>query len=144
MNNEFMLKKGIVKSEEQLKEVNRKIYNLGKENGLPIVATGDVHFLDPKDAKFREILMKGQGFSDAEDQPPLYLKTTNEMLKEFEYLGEDAFKEVVIYNPQKIAEEVEVIKPIPDETRSEEHTSELQSRQYLVCRLLLEKKKQHK
>ncbi|KEI13642.1 DNA polymerase III PolC [Clostridium novyi B str. ATCC 27606] len=116
MNNEFMLKKGIVKSEEQLKEVNRKIYNLGKENGLPIVATGDVHFLDPKDAKFREILMKGQGFSDAEDQPPLYLKTTNEMLKEFEYLGEDACKEVVIYNPQKIAEEVEVIKPIPDET----------------------------
>ncbi|CAG7840722.1 DNA polymerase III PolC-type [Clostridium haemolyticum] len=116
MNNEFMLKKGIVKSEEQLKEVNRKIYNLGKENGLPIVATGDVHFLEPKDAKFREILMKGQGFSDAEDQPPLYLKTTNEMLKEFEYLGEDACKEVVIYNPQKIAEEVEVIKPIPDET----------------------------
>src|SRR3712207_1714935 len=116
MNNEFMLKKGIVKSEEQLKEVNRKIYNVGKENGLPIVATGDVQFLDPKDAKFREILMKGQGFSDAEDQPPLYLKTTNEMLKEFEYLGEDACKEVVIYNPQKIAEEVEVIKPIPDET----------------------------
>ncbi|MCD3244700.1 PolC-type DNA polymerase III [Clostridium botulinum C] len=116
MNNEFMLKKGIVKSEEQLKEVNRKIYNLGKENGLPIVATGDVHFLDPKDAKFREILMKGQGFSDAEDQPPLYLKTTNEMLKEFEYLGEDECKEVVIYNPQKIAEEIEVIKPIPDET----------------------------
>ncbi|KEI01414.1 PolC-type DNA polymerase III [Clostridium botulinum] len=116
MNNEFMLKKGIVKSEEQLKEVNRKIYNLGKENGLPIVATGDVHFLDPKDAKFREILMKGQGFSDAEDQPPLYLKTTNEMLKEFEYLGEDACKEVVIYNPQKIAEEVEMVKPIPDET----------------------------
>ncbi|AYF54806.1 PolC-type DNA polymerase III [Clostridium botulinum C] len=116
MNNEFMLKKGIVKSEEQLKEVNRKIYNLGKENGLPIVATGDVHFLDPKDAKFREILMKGQGFSDAEDQPPLYLKTTNEMLKEFEYLGKDECKEVVIYNPQKIAEEIEVIKPIPDET----------------------------
>ncbi|MCD3297237.1 PolC-type DNA polymerase III, partial [Clostridium botulinum C/D] len=116
MNNEFMLKKGIVKSEEQLKEVNRKIYNLGKENGLPVVATGDVHFLDPKDAKFREILMKGQGFSDAEDQPPLYLKTTNEMLKEFQYLGDDACKEVVIYNPQKIAEEVEVVKPIPDET----------------------------
>src|SRR3712207_312224 len=116
MNNEFMLKKGIVKSEEQLKEVNRKIYNLGKENGLPIVATGDVHFLDPKDAKFREILMKGQGFSDAEDQPPLYLKTTNEMLKEFEYLGEDIAKEVVINNPQKIAEAVEFIKPIPDET----------------------------
>lgn len=116
MNNAFMLKKGIVKTEDQLREINKSIYKLGKKNGLPVVATGDVHFLDPKDAKFREILMKGQGFSDAADQPPLYLKTTNEMLKEFEYLGEEESKEVVIYNPQKIANEVEDVKPIPDET----------------------------
>ncbi|ABK61332.1 DNA polymerase III, alpha subunit, Gram-positive type [Clostridium novyi NT] len=116
MNNEFMLRKGIVKNQDQLKEINRKIYELGINNNMPVVATGDVHFLDPKDGKFREILMAGQGFSDAENQPPLYLKTTNEMLKEFEYLGEDIAKEVVINNPQKIANAVEFVKPIPDET----------------------------
>ena len=115
-NNEFLLHKGNVKSKEQLIEINKKICSLGEENSLPVVATGDVHFLDTNDAKFREILMKSQGFSDAENQPPLYFKTTSEMLKEFEYLGEYKAKEVVIYNPQKIANEIDFIKPIPDET----------------------------
>lgn len=115
-NNEFMIKKGKVKNREQLKEINRKICELGEKYNLPVVATCDVHFLDPQDATFRQILMKGQGYSDAEDQPPLYYRTTNEMLKEFEYLGNDKAKEVVIHNPRKIADEIEYIKPIPDET----------------------------
>ncbi|MCY6372513.1 PolC-type DNA polymerase III [Clostridium ganghwense] len=115
-NNEFMIKKGMVKDKEQLKDINKQICELGEKNNLPVVATCDVHFLDPEDAIFREILMKGQGFSDAENQPPLYLRTTNEMIKEFEYLGMDKAKEVVIYNPKKIANEIEHVKPIPDET----------------------------
>lgn len=115
-NNDFMLKNGTVKTKEQLMEINRKIFEFGEKNNIPVVATGDVHFLDEKHSKFREILMKAQGFSDAENQPPLYFKTTNEMLKEFEYLGEKDAKKVVIENPTKIANEVENIKPIPDET----------------------------
>ncbi|MCY6483935.1 PolC-type DNA polymerase III [Clostridium aestuarii] len=115
-NNEFMIRKGIVKNEKQLEEINKKICAIAARNTLPVVATCDVHFLDPKDAIFREILMNGQGFSDANNQPPLYLKTTNEMLKEFEYLGIDKAKEVVIYNPKKIANSIEAVKPIPDET----------------------------
>lgn len=115
-NNDFMLKNGTVKTKEQLMEINKKIFELGEKNNIPVVATGDVHFLDEKHSKFREILMKAQGFSDAENQPPLYFKTTNEMLKEFEYLGEKNAKKVVIENPTKIANEVENIKPIPDET----------------------------
>ncbi len=115
-NNEFLLHKGNVKSKDQLREINKRICKLGEENELPVVATGDVHFVDSHDAKFREILMKAQGFSDAENQPPLYFKTTSEMLKEFEYLGEAKAKEVVIYNPQKISDVIDNIKPIPDET----------------------------
>jgi len=75
-----------------------------------------VHFLDPSDEVFRKILMAGKGFSDTDDQPPLYFKTTTEMLKEFSYLGEKKCREVVIYNPNKIADLIEVIKPIPDGT----------------------------
>ena len=115
-NNMFLIEKGNVKDVEEIREINKKIYNLGKELGKPVVATGDVHFLDPQDEAFRRILMAGKGFSDADNQPPLYLKTTEEMLKEFSYLGEKEAKEVVIENPNKIAESCEVIKPIPDET----------------------------
>lgn len=115
-NNKFMIRNGTVKDESELMEINRKICDLGEKNNLPVVATGDVHFLEPSDEVFRRILMAGKGFSDAEDQPPLYFKTTNEMLREFSYLGEKKCKEVVIYNPNKIAEMVEVIKPIPDGT----------------------------
>ncbi|KOA20872.1 DNA polymerase III PolC-type [Clostridium homopropionicum DSM 5847] len=115
-NNEFLIHNGNVKNNEQLMEINKFIYDLGKENNMPVIATGDVHFLDEKDKKFREILMQAQGFSDAKNQPPLFFKTTNEMLNEFKYLGEEAAMEVVVYNTQKIAEQVENIKPIPDET----------------------------
>ena len=116
LNNKFMIKNGTVKDDSELMDINRKICALGEKNNLPVVATGDVHFLEPSDEVFRKILMAGKGFSDADDQPPLYFKTTNEMLKEFSYLGEKKCREVVIYNPSKIAEMIEVIKPIPDGT----------------------------
>ncbi|HBZ6547007.1 TPA: PolC-type DNA polymerase III [Clostridium perfringens] len=115
-NNEFLIRKGNVKDEEELRELNRKIYDLGKEMDKPVVATCDCHFLDPNDEVFRRIIMAGQGYGDADNQPPLYFRTTNEMMKEFEYLGEEACREVVIENTQKIADMVEVVKPIPDET----------------------------
>lgn len=116
LNNKFMIKNGIVKDESELMDINRRICALGEKNNMPVVATGDVHFLEPSDAVFRKILMAGKGFSDADDQPPLYFKTTNEMLSEFSYLGEKKCKEVVIYNPNKIAEMIEFVKPIPDGT----------------------------
>ena len=115
-NNAYLIEKGNVKDEEELKDINRKIYNLAKEINKPTVATGDVHFLEPQDEAFRRIIMAGQGFGDAENQPPLYLKTTEEMLKEFSYLGEDIAREIVIKNPQEIADSVDILKPIPDET----------------------------
>ena len=115
-NNQFMIEKGIVKDFDELREINKRIYRLGKKYNKPVVATGDVHFLDPEDSVFRKILMAGKGFSDAENQPPLYLKTTNEMLDEFSYLGREEAYEVVVKNPNNIADMVEMIKPIPDET----------------------------
>ena len=115
-NNNFMIGKGIVKNEKEIQEFNRKLYELGKEMGKPVVATGDVHFMDPNDGVYRSILMASKGFSDADNQPPLYFRTTNEMLKEFDYLGHDVSREVVINNPNLIAEMVEAVKPIPDET----------------------------
>ncbi len=96
-------------SEEELHEINRKIIEAGKL----CVATGDVHFLEPEDAKFRCILMSGQGFRDAEMQPPLYFKTTDEMLSDFSYLPKETARRVVIENPNKIADMVETIRPVP-------------------------------
>ncbi len=115
-NNKFMIEKGIVKDENELKDINKKIVELGKKYNKLVVATGDVHFLEPHDEIFRKILKHSQGFSDANETVPLYFKTTDEMLKEFSYLGEKVAKEVVIYNTNKIADEVENLKPIPDET----------------------------
>nr|WP_125153735.1 PolC-type DNA polymerase III [Clostridium rectalis] len=115
-NNDFMIRNGIVKDKEELKKINKRICDIGEENNKPVVATCDVHFLDPEDEVFRKILMAGQGFSDADNQPPLYLRTTEEMLKEFEYLGEEKADEVVIKNTVKIADIVDTVKPIPDET----------------------------
>ncbi|MDU7452720.1 PolC-type DNA polymerase III [Clostridium saudiense] len=116
-NNAYMIEKGSVKDEDELKDINRKIYDLAKGINKPTVATCDVHFLDPQDEAFRRIIMAGQGFGDADNQAPLYLRTTEEMLKEFAYLGTDIAKEVVIKNPTEIANSVEEnLKPIPDET----------------------------
>lgn len=100
-------------SEEDLCNINRNILKRADEAGKLCVATGDVHFIDPESAQFRAIIMAGQGFKDADNQPPLYFKTTDEMLEDFAYLGERA-EEVVITNPNKIADMVETIRPVPD------------------------------
>ncbi len=115
-NNTFLIDKGIVKNEDELKEINRKIVALGTEFHKPVVATGDVHFLDPHDEAYRRILMAGQGFDDADEQTPLYFKTTDEMLKEFEYLGKNTALDVVVNYPNDIANQVDSIIPIPDDT----------------------------
>ena len=116
-NNEYMLREGLAASREQLMENNRTICRIGDRLGKPVVATCDVHFLNKEDSIFRAILMAGMGFKDADQQAPLYLRTTEEMLAEFAYLGEQKAREVVIENPQKIADMVEPdIRPIPKGT----------------------------
>ena len=116
-NNAFMLRtdKEPVESEEDLKDINRQIVELGEQFNKLVVATCDVHFLDPEDEVYRRIIMAGKGFKDADDQAPLFLRTTEEMLKEFEYLGSEKAEEVVIENTNKIANMCEKISPVrPD------------------------------
>lgn len=114
-NNMFMLrdeKRDDITSEEDLRNLNRRIVKLGEQFKKPVVATCDVHFIDPEDEVYRRIIMTGKGFSDADEQAPLYLRTTEEMLKEFDYLGSEKAEEVVITNTNKIADMCERISPI--------------------------------
>ncbi len=117
-NNRFMIdseKITKVQNEEDLKELNRKIVELGERFNKPVVGTCDVHFMDPGDEVYRRIIMAGKGFGDADKQSPLFLRTTDEMLEEFEYLGSAKAREVVIDNPCRIADMVERITPVrPD------------------------------
>ncbi|MBQ9833053.1 MAG: PolC-type DNA polymerase III, partial [Clostridia bacterium] len=103
-NNEFLVRNGLVKDDEGLRDLNRKIADIAKKQGKMVVATGDVHFLNPEDAVYRKILMHARDFKDAEQQAPLYFKTTDEMLEEFAYLGEEEAFDAVVRNPNAIAD----------------------------------------
>ena len=116
-NNMFLVRDNAfpqIANTADLEDINRKIYLLGKELNKLVVATCDVHFLNPEDEILRRILQAGQGYSDADLQAPLYLRTTEEMLEEFRYLGDEAALEVVVTNPNLVSDQIEKFKPIPD------------------------------
>ncbi len=120
-NNQFMIrsedpKYAHIQSNKDIEDINRKIITLADSLGKLTVATGDVHFMDPEDAIYRAVLMAGQGFKDADNQAPLYFKTTEEMLEEFSYLGEETAYEVVVENTNKIADMIEPVRPVPKGT----------------------------
>jgi len=115
-NNRFLISEGKVKDEQTLKDINKQIYELGKKLGKPVCATCDAHFINKEDEIYRRILRAGMKYPDADKEMPIYLRTTDEMLAEFEYLGHDVAEEVVIDNPNKIAAMCEYIRPIPKGT----------------------------
>ena len=136
-NNMFMLRNGDVQSEEELRDFNRTIVRLGEELGKPVCATGDVHFQEPEDEIYRHILLASKKFADADAPLPIYFKTTDEMLEEFSYLGEEKAHEVVIDNPRKIADLIEEIELLPPgqlfPPRLENSEQELNDRVWAKC-----------
>ena len=117
-NNEFLIRNGQVPGREELQEMNRRICEIGQLSGKPVAATCDVHFLRPEDEVFRRILMSGQKYEDADIQPPLFFRTTEEMIAEFAYLGDDLAEQVVITAPCEIADRIERLEPIPEKLYS--------------------------
>ena len=115
-NNRFLIENGEAKDDEMLRDFNRKIVEIGEKLGKPVVATCDAHYMNKEDDLYRRILLVGQKFSDGDKEHQLYLRTTEEMLEEFAYLGEEKAYEVVVTNTRKIAEQVENIRPIPEGT----------------------------
>ncbi len=113
-NNRFLIEEGRVADDDALRDINRRIYELGKKLGKPVCATCDAHFVNEEDEIYRRILLAGMKFKDADRPEPIYLRTTSEMLAEFSYLGEEVAREVVITNPNKIADMCEKIRPIPE------------------------------
>ena len=113
-NNMFMVRDGRLRNIESVRDITRKVVGIGEATGKKVCATCDVHFIEPQDEYFRRILMHGQGYTDADNQAPLYYRTTEEMLREFSYLGADKAREIVIDNTRAIAQEVETIKLLPD------------------------------
>lgn len=109
-NNSFLVREGAVRDDDGLRELNTRIVRLGEKLNIPVCATGDVHFLNPTDSIYRAILLATKGFEDADFQPPLYFKTTDEMLEEFSYLGREKAREIVITNPNRIADKVGDVK----------------------------------
>ncbi len=113
-NNMFMVEEGKVADEEGLRNLNRRIIEIGRKLGKPVCATCDAHYLNPEDEIYRRILLTGHGFKDADRETKLFFRNTEEMLEEFAYLGEDVAREVVIENPNKIADMIETVRPIPE------------------------------
>lgn len=130
-NNGFLIAEGKVRDEEELKQLNRTIVELAKEVGVPVVATCDVHFLEPEDAVFRDVLMASRGSDQSEQPAPLYLRTTREMLEEFSYLGETMAEQVVIDGPAAVAEMVEVVEPVPKGL----HAPKIENADEMIARL---------
>ncbi len=112
-NNMFMVEEGKVADAEGLRDLNRRIVEIGRKLGKPVCATCDAHYLNPEDEIYRRILLTGHGFKDADRETQLYYRTTDEMLREFDYLGEETAREVVIENPNRIADMIDTVRPIP-------------------------------